>query len=91
MMVNAGLFVFELSTEEIPATYQQKAYEQLNKLIPFHLKESKVNYDDFQAFATPRRLGFSLKNVKSRTPRSKEQFSYKKCRLSEFQWGIDIF
>ena len=71
--MESDLFVFELSTEEIPASYQEKAYGLIEKVLSKTLKESELNFESFEAFATPRRLGFILENAQPFTPKSKEE------------------
>lgn len=71
--MESDLFVFELSTEEIPASYQEKAYELIEKVLSKTLKGSELNFESFEAFATPRRLGFILQNAQPFTPKSKEE------------------
>lgn len=71
--MESDLFVFELSTEEIPASYQEKAYKLIEKVLSKTLKESELNFESLEAFATPRRLGFILQNAQPFTPKSKEE------------------
>lgn len=71
--MESDLFVFELSTEEIPASYQEKAYELIGKVLTKSLKESELSFESFESFATPRRLGFIIQNAEPFTPESKEE------------------
>ena len=48
--------LLELFSEEIPARMQQKAAEDLRKLVTDRLVNAGLTYEGARAFVTPRRL-----------------------------------
>lgn len=46
----------EIGTEELPATDLEKAFKQLQNLVPEILKNLRLEYKDVKIYATPRRL-----------------------------------
>jgi len=55
--------LFEIGTEEIPTSYIQPALNQLKNRALQHLKENRINYENVQTFATPRRLTLAISGV----------------------------
>jgi glycyl-tRNA synthetase len=51
-------FVFEIGSEELPATDVSSALTQLRDLAPKMLKDARLEYNSIEFFATPRRQGF---------------------------------
>ncbi len=55
--------LFEIGTEEIPASYILPALEQLEKLASQQLKENRVEFQQIHTLGTPRRLTLAIKDV----------------------------
>jgi glycyl-tRNA synthetase beta subunit len=55
--------LFEIGTEEIPASYILPALEQLEKLSSQRLKENRIEFGQIRTLGTPRRLMLSIKDV----------------------------
>jgi len=55
--------LFEIGTEEIPASYILPALEQLEKLASQRLKENRVAFQQIRTLGTPRRLTLAIKDV----------------------------
>jgi len=55
--------LFEIGTEEIPSSYILPALEQLGKLASQQLRENRIEFQQIQTFATPRRLTLAIKDV----------------------------
>jgi len=55
--------LFEIGTEEIPASYILPALEQLEKLSSQQLKENRVEFQQIRTLGTPRRLTLAIKDV----------------------------
>ena len=51
-----GELLLELQSEEIPARMQQRAAEDLARLVTDGLKKAGLSFESHQAFVTPRRL-----------------------------------
>ena len=49
-------FLVEIGTEELPASDLEKAYRQMQKLVPEMLADLRLDYKDVKVYATPRRL-----------------------------------
>jgi glycyl-tRNA synthetase beta chain len=65
--------LLEFFSEEIPARMQQRAAEDLKKLVTDALVEAGLVYEGAKAFATPRRLALSVVGVPVRQPDIKEE------------------
>jgi glycyl-tRNA synthetase len=59
-------FVFEIGTEELPAGDVADAVKQLEEAVPALLDELRLEYQDLQVLATPRRLVVSLGSLADR-------------------------
>ncbi|MBM3240768.1 glycine--tRNA ligase subunit beta [Candidatus Poribacteria bacterium] len=55
--------LFEIGTEEIPASYILPALEQLEKHSAQRLKENRVEFGQIRTLGTPRRLTLAIKDV----------------------------
>ncbi len=60
--------LIELLSEEIPATFQARAAEDLERIVLRGLKERELGHDSAQAFATPRRLALVVRGVPAVQP-----------------------
>jgi len=56
-------FVFEIGSEELPATDVTSALAQLRELAPKMLKDARLEYNSIECFATPRRQGFLVRDL----------------------------
>jgi glycyl-tRNA synthetase len=56
-------FVFEIGSEELPATDVSSALAQLRELAPKMLKDARLEYNSIECFATPRRQGFLVRDL----------------------------
>lgn len=56
-------FVFEIGSEELPATDVSSALAQLRELAPKMLKDARLAYNSIEVFATPRRQGFLVRDL----------------------------
>ncbi len=56
-------FLFELGTEEIPASMITAAVEQLESLFVTNLKENNLNWEKIQTWSTPRRLAILVEGL----------------------------
>ena len=57
--------LFEIGTEEVPASYVPPALDQLNKIASDSLTEHRIPFGDIQTFGTPRRITLAIKDVKT--------------------------
>lgn len=78
-------YLFELGLEEMPAKVIEGAQEDLVKKVTDYLKEEEISYDEIQAFSTPRRLSFIIKNISTNQVDKEEEIKgpSKKVALSE--------
>ena len=60
--------LFEIGTEEIPASYIQPALDQLRDLSAQRLKEKRVGYEKIKTFGTPRRLTLAISGLETMQP-----------------------
>ena len=61
-------FLLELFSEEIPARMQQRAAQDLKKLVTDGLVEAGLTYEGAEAHVTPRRLVLCVSGLPSSTP-----------------------
>ncbi len=64
----SGDFVFEIGSEELPATDLTAALEQLETLTPKMLEEARLTYDEVKIVGTPRRQTVYVTNLISQQP-----------------------
>ncbi len=57
--------LFEVGTEEIPASYVPPALDQLSKIATDSLTEHRIPFGEIQTFGTPRRISLSIKGVQT--------------------------
>ena len=57
--------LFEIGTEEIPASYVPPVLEQLRKIATESLTNHRVPFGDVEALGTPRRITLSIKGIKT--------------------------
>src|SRR6266480_5118852 len=60
--------LLELFSEEIPARMQQKAAEDLKRLVTGRLVDAGLVYEGVEAFVTPRRLALAVEGLPARQP-----------------------
>jgi glycyl-tRNA synthetase beta chain len=60
--------LLELLSEEIPARMQQKAAEDLQRLVTDRLVDAGLVYEGARAFVTPRRLALAVEGLPARQP-----------------------
>ncbi len=56
----SATFVFEIGTEELPASDLTSALDQVRELAPKLLSEARLEYKNIWFFATPRRISFLI-------------------------------
>ncbi len=57
--------LFEIGTEEVPASYVPPALEQLSKIATDSLTEHRIPFGEIQTFGTPRRTTLAIKDVQT--------------------------
>jgi glycyl-tRNA synthetase beta chain len=65
--------LLEFFSEEIPARMQQRAMEDLKKLVTDRLVEEGLVYEGAKAFATPRRIALAVHGVPARQKDIREE------------------
>lgn len=60
--------LIELFSEEIPARMQSKASDDLKRMMTSAFKEAGLEFDEAEAYATPRRLALSVTGLPTSTP-----------------------
>ena len=58
-------FLFEIGTEEIPASYVPPVLDQLRKIATESLTNHRIPFDEIETFGTPRRITLSIKGIKT--------------------------
>lgn len=56
-------FLLEIGTEEIPARFIEQARKDLGNILTSWLEEQLLSYDQYQTFATPRRLSIHIEGL----------------------------
>ena len=57
--------LFEIGTEEIPASYVPPVLEQLSELATQSLTDHRIPFGDVETLGTPRRITLSIKDIKT--------------------------
>ena len=57
--------LFEIGTEEIPASYVPPVFEQLRQLATESLTNHRVPFGDIETLGTPRRITLSIKDIQT--------------------------
>lgn len=60
--------LFEIGTEEIPASYILPALDQLRARSEKRLKENRIGYEKIKTFGTPRRLTLAISGLDTMQP-----------------------
>src|SRR3546814_9230871 len=68
-----GELLLELQSEEIPARMQQRAAEDLARLVLDGLKKAGLAVEGHEAYVTPRRLALVVKGLPRSQPDLKEE------------------
>ena len=55
--------LFEIGTEEIPASYMPPVLEQLCEIASDSLSEHRISFGEIQTFGTPRRITLAIKDI----------------------------
>lgn len=55
--------LLEIGVEELPSRFGQSTLEQIENNLSNLLTEERVNFDNIEKYATPRRLTFIIKNI----------------------------
>ncbi len=58
-------FLFEIGTEEIPASYVPPVLEQLREIATDSLTTHRIPFDEIETLGTPRRITLSIKGIKT--------------------------
>lgn len=62
------VFLLEIGTEELPASFVSSALDQWRQRIPADLAGASLSYDGIQWFGTPRRLAVLIHNLPAQQP-----------------------
>lgn len=65
--------LFEIGSEEVPASFLPTALLSFEKLLRDLLSEHNLSYSSLETFATPRRLAVHIKDLPAGTPETTEQ------------------
>jgi glycyl-tRNA synthetase beta chain len=65
--------LLELFSEEIPARFQRRAADDLNKAVTNALVDAGLVYEGAKAFVTPRRLALTVTGLPARSPDTREE------------------
>ena len=65
--------LLEILSEEIPARMQNRATEDLKRLVTDGLKDAGLDFHHAQAYATPRRLAVIVDGLPKSTPGISEE------------------
>ena len=57
--------LFEIGTEEIPASYVPPVLTQLTEIATDSLTENRIPFGEIQTFGTPRRITLAIKEIKT--------------------------
>jgi glycyl-tRNA synthetase beta chain len=66
-------FLLEVGTEDLPAGFISDAIRQWESMIPASLAAESLSYDNFQVFATPRRLSVLIHNLPTKQADREEE------------------
>lgn len=75
--------LIEIGCEEIPARFVRSSHEQLGELTSQWLKEQRIAFDDYQTFATPRRLAVLVKAVAAKQEDQVEEVRGPAVRIAQ--------
>ncbi len=61
--IETSELLFEIGTEEIPASYMPPVLEQLRETASDSLSEHRIPFGEIQTFGTPRRITLAIKDI----------------------------
>ncbi len=65
LLPQTGNLLFELYSEEIPASYQKRIIEESDKILRDAMQEKNIEYDDIKVMGTPRRYSVLIRNLRT--------------------------
>ena len=65
--------LLEIGVEELPSRFGQSTLEQIENNLSKLLTEERVNFDNIEKYATPRRLTFIIKNISDKASDLEEE------------------
>lgn len=64
----ANSYLLEVGVEEMPAHVVTPSIKQLHQRVADYLKEQRIDFDDIQEFATPRRMALLIHGLSDKQP-----------------------
>lgn len=77
----------EIGCEEIPARFVEDAVDQLGQLLTKQLSEQRIAFDNYQLYATPRRLAVLIKDVAEQQAEQVEEVRGPALRIAQDEAG----
>ena len=65
--------LLEIGVEELPSRFGQTTLDQIENNLSKLLKEERINFDNIEKYATPRRLTFVIKNLSDKATDLEEE------------------
>ncbi|WP_297136787.1 glycine--tRNA ligase subunit beta [Terrisporobacter sp.] len=65
--------LLEIGVEELPSRFGQSTLDQIENNLSKLLTEERVNFDNIEKYATPRRLTFVIKNIADKASNLEEE------------------
>ncbi len=65
--------LFEIGTEELPASFQAPALRQIQEKFTGKAEELKIGHGEIVGYSTPRRLAIKVRNIAEKQPDLKEE------------------
>ena len=65
--------LLEIGVEELPSRFGQTTLDQIENNLSKLLKEERINFDNIEKYATPRRLTFVIKNLANKATDLEEE------------------
>ncbi len=71
--MNKNSFIYEIGTEELPASYIQPAITFLQEYFTSRLQEAQLTFDEIKNYSTPRRLCITIAGLPAAQENSSEE------------------
>ena len=85
--MNKNSFIYEIGTEELPASYIRPAITFLQEYFTSRLQEAQLTFDEIKNYSTPRRLCITITGLPAAQENSSEEIVGPPKRIAFYENG----
>ena len=85
----AHSYLLEVGLEEMPAHVVTPSIQQLKTRVANYLTEERIDFEDIQAYSTPRRLALLISGLADKQPDVDESVKGPAKKIAGRRWELD--